>query len=221
MPSLTRLTRCALAAGLTLAALTWAGKAAAADKEPPDPPGTGPYMDQLRLQFAAWDLNSDGNLDKEELAKAFRGPDAKPYDYKKPSSDKSISTDTTKDPPKDSTSKDSSKDPAKTDKTDYSQYPDYLFLTMLDKDGDGQISRSEFLAWGRDYAVQLKTQADQEAKVLAMEAKLLTQKPNTNEYKKLVSELDHERAAFNKMKNEVKAEIHEFEKMMKQQQKKK
>jgi Ca2+-binding EF-hand superfamily protein len=214
MQAPTRLSRCALAAGLALAALAWAGKAAAADKEPPDPPGTTQYMDQIRLLFAAWDLNLDGNLDKEELAKAFRGPDAKPYDYKKASTDKTITTDPAKDPPK---------DPAKADKPDYLQYPDYQFLTMLDKDGDGQISRSEFMAWGRDYAVALKQQAEQEAKVLAMEAKLLTlaQRANTNEYKKLVSELDHERAAFNKMKNEVKSEIHEFEKVMKQQQKKK
>src|SRR5262249_31666226 len=41
------------------------------DKEPPDPPGTSLYMNQFRALFDAWDLNKDGFLDKEELAKAF------------------------------------------------------------------------------------------------------------------------------------------------------
>ena len=46
----------------------------------PDPPGTGRYLTQFRNLFDKWDADKDGVLDKEELAKAFRGPDAKPSD---------------------------------------------------------------------------------------------------------------------------------------------
>src|ERR1035438_3456030 len=113
-----------LAAGLALALATAvladAAKNAAPSSDPPDPPGTTPYMDHFRELFAAWDLNSDGALDKDELAKAFRGPDAKAYDYKK---------DSEKDAPADPDRDDK---PAKT--PDASEYPDYQFLVQADQD---------------------------------------------------------------------------------------
>jgi len=96
--------------------------------DPPDPPGTTLYMGRLRAQFVAWDLDGDGFLDKSELAKAFRGTDAKPYDYKKPGDSTPASGDLTS-----------------LKKPDYSEYPDYNFLIKLDQDGDGMISRAEFM----------------------------------------------------------------------------
>ncbi len=125
--------------------------------ESSDPPGTTLYMDQLRALFAAWDLNGDDSLDKAELAQAFRGADAKPYDYKKTS---------------DPSAPEPAANPKTTKKPDHSDYPDYNFLVRLDQDGDGQISRAEFMDWARDYAVQIKQQTDEEAKLAALEAKL-------------------------------------------------
>src|SRR5262245_23678728 len=47
-----------------------------------DPSGTGPLMGQLRALFNTWDVNKDGFLDKAELARGFRGEDAKAYEPK-------------------------------------------------------------------------------------------------------------------------------------------
>lgn len=53
----------------------------------PDPPGTARYMARFRDIFDTWDRNKDGSLDKQELAVAFRGPGAKPYDADKKEKD--------------------------------------------------------------------------------------------------------------------------------------
>jgi EF hand domain-containing protein len=133
-----------------------AARATADPAAQPDPPGTSAILGQLRLLFKAWDLDHDGYLDKEELAKAFRGSNARPYDLKAPGKD-------------DNADKGSGKTAAKPDP---SQYPDYVFLTELDKDGDGKISRDEFESWARDYALQLKQVAESEARILEHEARM-------------------------------------------------
>jgi hypothetical protein len=64
-----------------LAAVLWLGPGA------PLPAGGAPkakhhgqHLKQLQIRFAEWDSNGDNVLDKTELAKVFRGAQAKPYD---------------------------------------------------------------------------------------------------------------------------------------------
>ena len=108
---------------LTLAtacvALAEASSESTAHKKGKNSQSTQKYVDLLSKLFDKWDLNSDDYLDKEELAKAFRGPNAKPYDYKKDYPDNDAATDTSKDDSKDSTT---------TKKPNYTNYPDYTFL---------------------------------------------------------------------------------------------
>src|SRR5713226_925521 len=194
--------RCKALLGLGLPAFLLAAflsNPASADDPPkkPDPPGTGPYMTQLRAWFKAADLDSDGYLDKAELAKAFRGPKAKPYDFKK---------DDDKDK-KDADKKDDVKDKGKDtshSKPDYSDYPDYQFLKLVDKDNDEKVSKDEFESWARDYAVDLKKQDDQLKKVLQAEQRLANA-TSKKEIQQLERELKSERDAMNKFNKEEKA----------------
>jgi hypothetical protein len=93
-----------------------------------------PFVTQLKKQFDGFDLDRNELLDKEELAKAFRGASAKPpaqdmYD------DKGHLTKTYYEAP--------------------TKYPDLVFRWGADKDVDGFVSWPEF----RDY--ELKVQAAQ------------------------------------------------------------
>ena len=147
----TRLPSVVAVAGLL--ALLWADSSRAAPKK--DPAGTAVYMGQLRLLFDTWDLNSDGYLDKHELAKAFRGPDAKPYE--KPAGGT-----------------------AENAKPDLSKYPDHVLLVELDVNGDGKISKVEFENWARDFAVSLKHREQALKRVTTAEHKVASVTKNSS-----------------------------------------
>jgi hypothetical protein len=208
-----------LAAGLTLfAAVTVTAK----DPKPiKDPPGTEIYMAQFRLLFDKWDLDKDGYLDKEELAKAFRGPNAKPYDYVPPpkttvdkEKDKDKAEGDKKDPEKKDPEKKEveNKDPGKQDseskdpkKPDYSRFPDYIFLIQLDQDKDDQISREEFMSWARDVSIQYRDQADALRKLQQAQLNLQkhANKTASAEYKKAAAALKHEQDQLNKIAKQM------------------
>jgi hypothetical protein len=178
----------------------------AAKKKPkpkPSPSGSGVTINgivtQLRGLFAAWDLNGDGFLDKEELAKAFRGANARPFDYQKPTKEKEdpvslaflpesflsstppLAAIFTTMPTYSTTLVFESffakplpeEKPTSTKKTDYSGYPDYIFLTQLDKNNDQKISKTEFNSWALDYARQLKPILDAQARLAKAEQQYL------------------------------------------------
>jgi hypothetical protein len=206
----------ALAAGLTLALAVTVLGADALDSTPardrPDPRGTTVYMDQFRALFDAWDLNMDGYLDKAELAKAFRGPDAKPYDYKPEKKTATKDADKDKDVDKDAST--SASTTSKPINPDYSNYPDYNFLIQLDQDKDEQISRPEFMSWARDQAVLLKQQdvaltrlARLQQKLASLQAKLLNAKPNSKQYQNLQKQLRAQQAAINKMNAQMNRDL--------------
>ena len=187
----------ALVAGLTLllAAALMADEAETKPKKgSKDPKGTSLYMGQLRALFDAWDTNKDGYLDKEELAVAFRGAGARPYDYKKESSEKDRDAD-----------KDSEKDKGTKKAPNYSRYPDYNFLVQLDVDRDQKISRDEFTAWARDYAVQLKKQAAEQKKLQDLQRRLARARPMSRTYGRLQAQLRKQRAAIQRMEREMRA----------------
>jgi hypothetical protein len=189
-------------------------------------------MTQLRSLFSSWDLDKDGYLDKDELAKAFRGPNARAYDYKAPAKNDDTNGDR-KDrlvtgtrvvglmgstqgcgpllsatavlapkPDKDETALDNPKKSPK--QPDYSRYPDYQFLTQLDTDGDGKVSKSEFETWARGYAAQLKQVNDQAKRVARAEARL-SGKLNATQRQKVEGELRHEQEELRKLNDQQRS----------------
>ncbi len=165
--------------GLILVALTHLsaqGDDKASGKPKKDPAGTSVIMGQFRELFATWDLNKDGFLDKVELAKAFRGAYAKSYD------------------PKSKT--------APTTKINFAKYPDYQFLVHVDQNGDGKISREEFLDWARGYAQDLKKVKSTRSRI-AQKHQKLKQQPAGADRKKLLAELHAEQKALADLKKQM------------------
>jgi hypothetical protein len=205
----------ALAAGLLLFVALGVAAQDSTDKkkkEPPDPPRTSAYMNQLRLLFDAWDTDKDGYLDKKELAVAFYGPGTKPFDAaalakkEKAEKDKAEKDDEDKTEKDKSTSdKEKPKDKEKDKKApDYSKRADYVFLKQLDVDVDDQISREEFMSWARDYAVQLRDQADALKELKKLQDQLAKLGKNAKNRTTVEKKLAKQQQEINKLQSQMK-----------------
>ena len=161
---------------IALSPLPAQGDDKGAGKPKKDYAGTSVLMGQFRELFAVWDLNKDGFLDKSELAKAFRGANAKPYE---PKSKATTAI-----------------------KADLAKYPDYQFLVHLDQNGDGKISHEEFLDWARSYAQELKKVRSTRSRIAQRERKL-KQQPAGADRKKLLAELRAEQKALAEQKKQM------------------
>ena len=123
---------------------------------PPLPPRldhTGPEAEihaRLRDWFLAVDLNRDGFLDKEELARALRGPNARAYDF-------------TPD----------GKPARHFGPRDFDMYPDYAFLSRLDRQNIGRISRAEFDLWAYQHVEFLKKDAEERHRLAEVQRRLM------------------------------------------------
>lgn len=169
-----------------------------------DPAGTGPLMNQLRGLFASWDGNGDGVLDRTELAVAFRGPDARPPTPIAKPKDAGPAGEKKSDK---STAKNSSHV-----SRDRSQLPDYEFLVEVDLNGDGKVTRDEFLNWARQYAVLKKNIDATEAKRAKAEARALTR---TTAAARLQAEVDLK--VEQKALEKLSAQLPPFEKQLRKQ----
>ena len=114
--------------------------------QPAQAPHTGPVLliqDELDAWFKSVDTNKDGFLEKQELARAFRGPNAKPFDYNP-----------------------DGKTPKKLGANDFAKYPDFAFLCRLDRNNDGRISWNEFEHWAYGSAEFIKKDADERERIM-------------------------------------------------------
>ncbi|MCC6418581.1 MAG: hypothetical protein IT429_10130 [Gemmataceae bacterium] len=177
---------CAAILSAVLLASAPRGLGAQTGKKKPDPDITR-YTKQLMARFAAWDRNDDNVLDKTELARAFRGASARPYDYRPAA----------KEPPARRRARvlyagllaaprsvlpvplleagivevcAPAAPPAPVAKP-YTTFPDYQFLVVAGTGGQSKLTRKQFETWVRSYARQVDTYEEAKQHVAAAKKK--------------------------------------------------
>jgi hypothetical protein len=160
------------------------------------------YWNQLKSRFQSWDLNGDNVLDKAELAKAFRGPKAKPYDYVPDDSTKpkkvkamalalvslprpslpanfAVAEALTRFEPSKATN--SGPNPA------VLQYGDFQLLALIGK--NDTVAKKDFDSWSSGYAKNLDRFQELQREVKAAQAKLAKAK-TANQIQTATNELN-------------------------------
>jgi hypothetical protein len=88
-------------------------------------------------------------------------------------------------------------------------------LVQLDQDGDGRVSRDEFMAWAREYALRLKTLANEQKKLQAAQLKLAKARPGSKQQVSLQKTIQSQQAAMQTIEKAMKAFEKELQKTMK------
>jgi hypothetical protein len=169
------------------------------------------YFKQLQSRFTSWDLDGDGTLDKGELAKAFRGADAKPYDYvpepklSPPTPERELVTTISwvliglpmSAQPVNLTLVEIVDLQAPRQVTvasapvNFNLLPDYQFLVLAGTKGQSRLSRQEFETWARSYAGSNADQDQAQRHLTTAQNKF--QKAKTNKAKQ-AAQLEVQRA---------------------------
>jgi hypothetical protein len=149
----------------------------------------GTIQTELRGWFTAADADRNSSLDKAELARAIRGASAKPYDHTPDGK------------------------PSRTfGPRDFAQYPDFAFLSRLDRDNDEQVSRQEYELWAYDHALYLKQERDEKERIEQAQRRLAER--NLTQAMKLQREVAVAQQwasyhAWNRTQNVLNREIHQ------------
>jgi hypothetical protein len=188
---------------LVLAAAAWTAGPAAAQGKRTRAVDYKNYLGQLQNRFTSWDTNGDKVLDKFELARAFRGPNAKPYDDAPDNTPPALKAKIDLQYLKllesvtvfyaqlgpglthtlaDTLARDfsSTKTP---DLATYANLPDYQFLLLAGTTGQPKLTKAEYDSWARGYAGYLADYEEAQRKLKVAQTKSNTSKKAADKQK--------------------------------------
>ena len=157
------------------------------------------YNKQLTARFKSWDLNGDKVLDSTELALAFRGPNAKPYDAGQDITPAALKTNVDKNKLKLLARLTPYTASAGTpinyvladmlfrtwyitkpaDPAVYNSYPDYQFVLLAGTTGLPKLTKQEYDSWATTYANMIADVQDATRNLAAAQSKAQKAKKGT------------------------------------------